>query len=44
MMLTRLGLYGGARAVYGSFAGKVPAPPVGSNWSSNYNFQHDILN
>jgi hypothetical protein len=25
-MVTRLGLYGGSRGLYGSFAGKSPAP------------------
>ncbi len=42
-MITRLGLYGGARIPYGSFAGKVAAPPTGASWTSNYDLLLDII-
>jgi len=47
--VTRLGLYGGSRSPYGSFAGKVAAPPVFSGTIANISedfdtgtYQYDI--
>ena len=42
-MVTRLGLYGGPRKPYGSFAGKVEQAPEGVKWSSNYDLTLDII-
>ena len=42
-MITRLGLWGGPRPLYGSFAGKIEAPNVTANWSSDYNLHLDII-
>lgn len=42
-MVTRLGLYGGPRGLYGSFAGKEESVPDKAAWSSNYNLLLDII-